>query len=137
MAPHLGVSSKSAEVEVAQAEAPRFKKVQWTREPHLRKLYILSLGLMVASATTGYDGSLVNTSQQINAWNDFFGDWVTNDNTLGLLVNMFNIGSIISFFLTPYVADNYGRKTAIIAGCLFMVLGGCLSAFCTGYGSMC
>lgn len=53
-----GVGAKGAEgdVSVAQAEAPRFEKVDWKREPHLRKLYLLSLGLMVASATTGYDG---------------------------------------------------------------------------------
>jgi hypothetical protein len=38
-------------------EAPDFEAVEWTKDPGLRKLYILScLGLMVASATTGYDG---------------------------------------------------------------------------------
>ncbi len=135
MAPNIGVTSVSAELEVAQAEAPRFEKVYWTKEPHLRKLYLYAIALMVASATTGYDGMLVNTSQQIQRWNDFFGDDVADNNKLGILVNMFNIGSIISFFITPYIADNYGRKFAIMIGCCFMVLGGCLTAFCNGYGS--
>jgi MFS family permease len=135
MASKLGAKGAQAEVEVAQAEAPRFEKVSWTKEPHLRKLYLMSLVLMVASATTGYDGMLVNTSQLIDYWGNFFGDDVVDNNKLGVLVNMFNIGSIVSFFITPYVADNYGRKIAIVIGCLFMILGGCLTAFCNGYGS--
>ena len=63
MASKVGAKGAQAEVEVAQAEAPRFERVSWTREPHLRKLYLMSIVLMVASATTGYDGMLVNTSQ--------------------------------------------------------------------------
>jgi MFS family permease len=136
MAPTLGGSaSAAAAVEAAQAEAPQFDRVSWYREPHLRRLYMCAAVLMVASATTGYDGSLVYTSQLITPWSDFFGESVVNANTLGLLVNMFNIGSILSFFITPYIADNYGRKPAIVAGCFFMILGGCLTAFCNGYGS--
>ncbi|KAJ9144213.1 Hexose transporter [Pleurostoma richardsiae] len=130
----VGVKGAQAEVEVAQAVAPKFEKLSWWREPYLRRLYLLSIVLMVASATTGYDGMLVNTSQLIDPWKKFFGNNVVNDNKLGILINMFNIGSIISFFITPYVADHFGRKTAIIVGCLFMVLGGCLTAFCNGYG---
>lgn len=135
MAPNIGISSVTAEVEVAQAEAPRFEKVYWTKEPHLRKLYAMALVLMVASATTGYDGMLVNTSQQMDKWNTFFSPEVTDNNKLGILVNMFNIGSIISFFITPYICDNHGRKTSIFIGCCFMVVGGCLTAFSNGYGS--
>lgn len=135
MAPNIGISSVAADVDVAQAEAPRFEKVSWTKEPHLRKLYMYTVVLMVASATTGYDGMLVNVSQQISRWGEFFGADVEDANKLGILVNMFNIGSIISFFITPYVADHYGRKTAITIGCSFMIVGGCLTAFCNGYGS--
>ncbi|KAK1964407.1 general substrate transporter [Colletotrichum sublineola] len=121
-------------IDIAQAEAPRFEKVYWTKEPHLRKLYFSTIFLMVASATSGYDGMLVNTSQQMQRWKDYFGDGVSDNNKLGILINMFNIGSIISFFITPYVADTYGRKMAIISGCCFMVVGGCITAFCNGWG---
>lgn len=54
--PNVGAKGAEAEVQIAQAEAPEFEKVQWTREPHLRKLYGMAIVLMVASATTGYDG---------------------------------------------------------------------------------
>ena len=47
-------------VETAQAEAQRFPKVTWWKEPCLRKLYALSAVVCLASATTGYDGSMLN-----------------------------------------------------------------------------
>lgn len=124
-----------AAVEMAGADAPRLQHVEWREERHLRRLYGLSLFLLIASATTGYDGMLVNNSQMMDRWENYFGDGATDEDKLGLLVNMFKIGSIISFFLVPFVADNYSRKMSIIIGCVIMVLGGFLSAFYDGYGS--
>ncbi|TVY71409.1 Lactose permease [Lachnellula suecica] len=34
----------------------------------------------------------------------------------------------------PYMADWWGRKTPIAVGCVLMVLGGFIGAFCNGYG---
>ncbi|KAI2617328.1 sugar transporter-like protein [Hypomontagnella submonticulosa] len=127
--------------QLAHRGPPEFEYVYWTKEPHLRKLYAWAVVLMIASATTGYDGMLVNTSQQIDRWKQYFPRTQVGpdnaqevaDSWLGLLVNMFNIGSILSFFITPHIADNYGRKTSIIIGCVFMIIGGCISAFCNGY----
>jgi MFS family permease len=34
------------------------------------------------------------------------------------------------------MADRWGRKLPIIIGCLLMILGGFLGAFCKDYGSM-
>lgn len=34
------------------------------------------------------------------------------------------------------MADRWGRKVPIIVGCLLMILGGFLGAFCKDYGSM-
>jgi sugar porter (SP) family MFS transporter len=118
--------------DVAQAEAPRFEKVTWYKEPHLRKLYGMSIFLLIASATTGYDGMLVNTSQQIKRWEEFFPE-VENENKLGILINMYNIGSIISFFMVPYLADKLGRRPNIMIGCVIMILGAFLSAFANSY----
>jgi sugar porter (SP) family MFS transporter len=120
-------------VAVAQAEAPVFEKVTWYKEPHLRKLYFLSIFLLIASATTGYDGMMVNTSQQMNLWNEYFPE-VKDNNKLGILINMYNIGSIVSFFGVPYMADLLGRKPTIMVGCVIMIAGAMLSAFCNGYG---
>jgi len=40
----------------AQDEAPEFERVEWTKDPGLRKLYFYAFVLCIASATTGYDG---------------------------------------------------------------------------------
>ncbi|ROV87856.1 hypothetical protein VSDG_09540 [Cytospora chrysosperma] len=122
-----------AKPEVAQVNHPMFERVTWYKEPHLRRLYAMSLVLMVASATTGYDAMLVNTSQQFQRWELYFGPDISDNNKLGTLINMFNIGSIVSFLITPYVADHFGRKIAIVLGCVFMIAGGCLTAFCSTF----
>jgi hypothetical protein len=73
------VGSKRADVEVAQAEAPKFEKVQWYKDSNMRKLYFYCSVLLVstndldalryhgpanvfaqiASATTGFDGQMM------------------------------------------------------------------------------
>ena len=122
---------------------PLFQRVFWMREPHLRKLYGLTCILMIASATTGYDGMLLNISQHIRAWNYFFFPELRDnpdledkvlDSKLAIMVNMFNIGSVLSFFITPFIADTYGRRVAILIGSSIMMAGACLTAFCNGYG---
>lgn len=121
-------------VEEAQAGAPEFQRVTWYKEPHLRKLYLMSFFLLIASATTGYDGMMVNTSQQMDKWVEYFPE-VHDTNKLGILINMYNIGSIVSFFIVPYMADNIGRKITIMIGCVIMITGAMVGAFCNGYGS--
>jgi MFS family permease len=37
-------------------------------------------------------------------------------------------------FASPFFADRWGRKLPIFLGCLLMILGGLLGAFCNGYG---
>ncbi|KAI0477904.1 general substrate transporter [Xylariaceae sp. FL0804] len=101
---------------------------------------------------------LVNTSQQLDRWRASFprtqAGWgngalgegkgspgsegyynppAVADSWLGLLVNVFNVGSVASFFITPYVADHWGRKTSIAIGCSFMICGGFICAFCIDY----
>jgi hypothetical protein len=57
LAPKMGaVGNRSADVEVAQAEAPHLEVVNWRKDPGLRKLYFYAFIICIASATTGYDG---------------------------------------------------------------------------------
>lgn len=53
---NIGAKSRAVEREVAAAEAPKFEHVVWYKEPNMRKLYFYAFVLMLASATTGYDG---------------------------------------------------------------------------------
>lgn len=50
------------------AEAPDFFRVEWKYSPGLRKLYFYAGVLCVASATTGYDGSMLNAMQFFPSW---------------------------------------------------------------------
>ena len=134
-APKSVVQEHVAEnLENARHDAPNFEKVTWYKEPHLRQLYFLSIFLLVGSATTGYDGMLLNTSQQMNYWKEFFPEH-EDANKLGILINMYNIGSILSFFITPFLADKFGRRPVIMVGCALMIIGAMLTTFSTGYGS--
>jgi len=90
-------ASKSAKADataIAQEEAPQFRRVEWTKEPGLRKLYFYAFILCVASATTGYDGSFFNSVQNFESWKNFFGN--PQDGTLGLLGALYQIGSLFS-----------------------------------------
>ncbi|ODA80898.1 hypothetical protein RJ55_03858 [Drechmeria coniospora] len=115
-----------------KAETRSFENVVWYKEPHLRKLYFLTSFLLIGSATTGFDGMLQNTSQQMDGWKSFFPEYA-DANKLGILINMYNIGSIVSFFLSPYMADVLGRKPTIMTGCIVMLVGACITTFSNGY----
>lgn len=51
-------TTKDDQLASAQEEAPKFEQVTWYRDPGLRQLYCYAFVLCIASATTGYDGSV-------------------------------------------------------------------------------
>ncbi|KAH8702744.1 general substrate transporter [Phaeosphaeriaceae sp. PMI808] len=120
--PKIGATgNKGADVEVAQAEAPHLERVDWKSDPGLRKLYFYAFIICIASATTGYDGSMLNNLRILQYWKDYFGN--PQESTLGLLTALYSIGSIASLPVTPFIADHFGRKTAIVIGCIIMIVG--------------
>jgi len=82
---------------------------------------------VLLSARTGYDGQMLNTSQLMTPWQDYFGH--PEGNRLGLVNNAMNIGSIISLFIVPSLTDRVGRKWPISIGCVIMIVGGFVGAF--------
>lgn len=48
--------AQGADLKQLQEETPQFEKVDWKKDPGLRKLYFYAFILCIASATTGYDG---------------------------------------------------------------------------------
>jgi len=107
-------------VHEAQAEAPELPKVEWKKSPGLRKLYFYAGVLCVASATTGYDGSMLNAMQFFPTWEEHMNN--PSDVLLGRLSAMYSIGSIVSLLVVPILSDNFGRRLPIICGCIIMVL---------------
>lgn len=75
----------------------------------------------------------MNTSQIMNQWQSYFNN--PGGAQLGLIVAMLDIGSIASFWMIPFFADNYGRKMPILIGNVIEITGALLSAFANGKGS--
>ncbi|KAK5663310.1 hypothetical protein OQA88_3738 [Cercophora sp. LCS_1] len=112
----------------AQEEAPQFERVEWKKDPGLRKLYFYAAILCVASATTGYDGMFFNAVQNFDEWKDYFGN--PSGSLLGLLGALYQIGSLVSIPFVPILTDNFGRKLPIAIGCVIMVVGAILQGSC-------
>lgn len=105
----------------AQIEAPRFAEVTWYKDAGLRKLYGLCAIIILSSATTGFDGSMMNGLQMVPAWQNFFNH--PSGSILGLFNAIMGIGSICGLPFAPYISDFLGRRLAICTGIFFMMLG--------------
>ncbi|KAJ5563266.1 hypothetical protein N7535_008430 [Penicillium sp. DV-2018c] len=127
----IAVGASTLNTDAAQHK-PDFEPVKWWSTPNLRKLYFWASVLCVASATTGYDGMMLNTSQTLDAWQDYFH--TPSGSKLGLMNAIYQIGSLVSFPFVPFIADRWGRKLPIMIGGVLMIFGGLLGTFCTNYG---
>ncbi|KAF2646349.1 general substrate transporter [Massarina eburnea CBS 473.64] len=107
--------------EITQCGPPELEQVDWKRDPGLRKLYFWAFILCIASATTGYDASMLNNLRILDTFKQFFAD--PKGPLLGLLTALYSIGAIVSLPVTPYVADHFGRKAAMTLGCIVMITG--------------
>ncbi|KAK5131131.1 hypothetical protein LTR08_001279 [Meristemomyces frigidus] len=76
----------------AQAEAHHFAKVTWYKSPSLRKLYAYCMVVCLASATTGYDGSMLNGLQILPVWENYFNH--PTGSILGLFGSIYSIGCL-------------------------------------------
>ncbi|KAK0347959.1 hypothetical protein LTR91_005840 [Friedmanniomyces endolithicus] len=121
MAPGIGLGGHKREVEAARAEAPQLNKVKWWKDAGLRKLYALCMVVCLASATTGYDGSMLNGLQILPVWQTYFNH--PAGPLLGLFGSIYSIGSLAGLPFAPFIADRYGRKTSIWAGCAILFVG--------------
>jgi sugar porter (SP) family MFS transporter len=74
-----------------------------------------------------------NSVQNFQSWKDFFGDPQGSD--LGLLGALYQIGSVASIPLVPFITDNYGRRLSIALGFIIIIVGGVMQAACQNYGT--
>lgn len=97
----------------------------WYKSAARRRLYFLLFPAAVVSyATSGYDGSMMNSLQTVSYWDDFFGN--PRGASLGLMSAIMSLGSICSTPIAPWVADRFGRRWGITVGSLIMILGAIL-----------
>jgi sugar porter (SP) family MFS transporter len=74
---------------------------------------------------------MMNSSQQMDRWKIYFDN--PDDNRLGLMNNAYNLGSIVSFFIVPFLTQAVGRKIPIAAGCVIMIAGAAISCFSSNW----
>jgi hypothetical protein len=97
----------------------------WWKVASRRRLYFLLFPAAIVSyATSGYDGSMMNSLQTVSYWDDFFGN--PRGATLGLMSAIMALGSICSTPLAPIIADRYGRRWGITTGSVIMIIGAIL-----------
>ncbi|RDX40533.1 general substrate transporter [Lentinus brumalis] len=79
---------------------------------------------LLTSSYNGFDGSLINSLQSMDTWEDYFNR--PQGSLLGLLNAIQNIGSIAAFPFAPYLSDGIGRRPTIIMGAVIVLIGAAL-----------
>ncbi|KAF8953989.1 general substrate transporter [Flammula alnicola] len=100
-----------------------------------RRIIVLNLWivlLLITSSTNGYDGSMMNGLQSVDAWETEFN--TPRGGTLGLFNAIQNIGSLAAYPISPYVTDGLGRRTAILIGAAIMVVATILQTVSHSFG---
>ncbi|KAL1857460.1 hypothetical protein VTK73DRAFT_8083 [Phialemonium thermophilum] len=104
----------------------------WYRVPHLLKLNVSLLVLLVASYMSGYDGSMLNGMQSVPVWKKDFDN--PSGSILGLLSTMQVIGNVAGLPIAPVMADRLGRRHPIAIGSVLMLLGTAIQSGANGIG---
>ncbi|KAK9360727.1 general substrate transporter [Lipomyces starkeyi] len=90
--------------------------------PSRVKLYTLLFpAAIMAYATSGYDGSMMNSLQTVTYWDDYFNH--PRGQLLGILSAIMPLGSICSTPLAPLLADKFGRRWGITVGSIVIIVG--------------
>lgn len=95
--------------------------VTWWKSPGLRTLYLMMPVLFLGSTINGYDGSLLNGLQTMDAWQTYFNN--PNGARLGLFTAIQNIGAIAALPFSPYAADLFGRRIGVEMGLVILFVG--------------
>lgn len=118
-------------------QAPEYAQVVLAQRHSLRcfchnRLRWVSRSVFMAHALANQTPSMMmNSSQQMIRWTEYFDD--PKGNRLGIMNNMYNIGSIVSFFMVPFLTQWTGRKIPIAVGCTIMIAGALVSTFSTNW----
>ncbi|KAF9530275.1 hexose transporter [Crepidotus variabilis] len=123
------IASNGASMAYAHLLDPNRK---WYNNKRLIYLNLWILLLLITSSTNGYDGSMMNGLQSITQWDDYFGR--PRGGMLGLLNAIQNIGCLLAYPISPYIADGLGRRPAVFLGASIMVVATAIQTAATSVG---
>ncbi|KAK6457471.1 general substrate transporter [Scheffersomyces xylosifermentans] len=86
----------------------------------------------LTSTNNGYDSSMLNGLQSLPRWKAYMGN--PQGPVLGALNNGNTFGVMLSFLVSSWIADKFGRKKAIMGGSTLMIIGAILQGVSTNYG---
>lgn len=92
----------------------------WYFVKHLFLLNILMIVPLLSSATTGFDGSLMNGLQSMQEWRDQFNS--PKGAMLGFVNAAQSIGGAIGLPFCGWLSDYLGRKWTLFIGLFFIVV---------------
>ncbi|KAL2841742.1 general substrate transporter [Aspergillus pseudoustus] len=75
----------------------------------------------------GFDGSLMGAINAMPQYQQFFGLRAAGSST-GLVFVIFNIGAVAALPIVGPISDTWGRRWALFAGGIFVIIGTCIQA---------
>ncbi|KAI1075959.1 general substrate transporter [Whalleya microplaca] len=113
-------------------DVPNNSNSKWWFDPALRWNIFHCVGLCGTFFFNGYDGSLFNGLQTIDAWQEFF-DHPTG-NLLGLMNSSALLPSLISPLFADIIAHRWGRRWAIWTSVAINIVGAIVNSAATSLG---
>ncbi|PYI09322.1 general substrate transporter [Aspergillus sclerotiicarbonarius CBS 121057] len=93
----------------------------WYKQPHLLRLNLIILSLVMFSSANGYDGSLMNGLEALTQWKAFMHN--PTGAKLGWLNAIYWLGCGIGYPTAAWISNRFGRKPGVYIGYLFLTLG--------------
>ncbi|PYH29227.1 sugar transporter [Aspergillus neoniger CBS 115656] len=93
----------------------------WYKQPHLLRLNLIIISLVMFSSANGFDGSLMNGLEALDQWKTFMNN--PTGAKLGRLNAIYWLGCGIGYPSASWIANRYGRKPGVYLGYLFLTLG--------------
>ncbi|GAA5894048.1 hypothetical protein JCM6882_007971 [Rhodosporidiobolus microsporus] len=99
---------------------------RWWTDPGLRKCNFILACYIFIQATGGYDKSLLNSLQSLEAWQDLVDH--PSSSALGLITASMSLGTIVSAPFFGWISDKWGRRMCMASGAALMLVGGIIQA---------
>ncbi|KAJ3483750.1 hypothetical protein NLI96_g6099 [Meripilus lineatus] len=105
---------------------------KWYNNRRIIVLHAWIVLLLITSSMNGFDGSLLNSFQSLDTWQNYFNK--PAGGRLGLLNAMQNIGSLAGYPFAPYLSDGLGRRPTIWIGATIMLIAVALQSAAQNWG---
>ncbi|KAL5323936.1 hypothetical protein ACEPPN_008478 [Leptodophora sp. 'Broadleaf-Isolate-01'] len=106
----------------------------WWKQPYLIRLNLILLVPLFSSATSGYDGSMMNAQQVIPTWRLYFD--YPKGGKLGLVNAIFYVGKVCALPVVTILSDRIGRRKPILLGLILCIVGTVIQAAAVNYGML-